>query len=1032
MIPPDAVAACADLQGVAALLRELGWDVALRPLDPGFWRRCNVAPLPDTAHLFHASRHGPIELFVAEGTAARDAVAAFTGALSSWNLLLRFVTVYRDSETGSISIFGTDGKRRLRRIDLDRTSPRAEALARAGALELRGTASSADFVTGLERAFEKESVGRKFFLRFRDDVARLSLDLARACPAEDPRALAAESLLILSRILFLCFIQEKGWLDGNRAYLSDLVRRSAKVREGMFSGVFLPLFFGCLNTPPARRDPFARKLGRVPYLNGGLFEPSAFERRHPVIGLDDAVLESILFDTFERFQFTIEEDDETGAHIDPEMLGRVFETLMAEDERAESGSFYTPREVVDVLTARAIAVRVGRDERRAGAVLARWAAEGEAEIESIASRELLVRLRSIRILDPACGSGAFLLAALHSLEGLERRICEGLGIPPPAGVRRRIVARSLHGIDLKPEAVRLCELRLWLAIASAHDGDSMEIEPLPNLDRNILQGNALIGPLDFAGGARFDLVREWSFALRAREGMLERYRVAAPAERRSLAAALRSSDRELALAMTSRAAEVARDEVDDLVRRQGSLFGGKPRRNDPRIAAIEARIEAADRERARIESGEIGFFAPDVHFAHVERDGGFDLVLGNPPWVRAPRIEPSQRKKLAERYPMFGKPMRGSAIHQGELALAFFEKSLRLAAPGGVVALLVPAKVATADYAARFRSEISRHGRLVEIRDWSERARSLFDADTFPLGVVLLKGARPATTLVVDGASGFAVPQRRLGDRAGGPWILAPAEVRSILDRLRDAGEPFATRFAPPIMGIKTGANLEFFVEPEIVNGSRWARLAGIEVPIEALCRVVRGRDVRRWSAHGSVWMLWPRPGEPWFERWRASGGPKPASLAYSRPAHFGSKVVWKDISRGMSAAAVPPETEFEGRRVALVPNQTVYCAEVPNMEQAHLAAALLNSTLAGAWLASVADRAKDSHFRYFGRTVAGLPVPQLDREAERRLAGLAGRAAAGARVEREIDLELARAFEISDREMRLLGEYLERRLGRV
>src|SRR5213075_93689 len=114
-----------------------------------------------------------------------------------------------------------------------------------------------------------------------------------------------------------------------------------------------PLFFGCLNTAAEERTASARRLGDIPYLNGGLFEPSAFERDH-AIALPNELMQGVIEDVFERFDFSTDESDAAGTHVDPEMLGKVFESLMAEDERAASGSFYTPREIVDVLASRAI------------------------------------------------------------------------------------------------------------------------------------------------------------------------------------------------------------------------------------------------------------------------------------------------------------------------------------------------------------------------------------------------------------------------------------------------------------------------------------------------------------------------------------------------------------------------------------------------------------------------------------------------------------------------------------------------------
>src|SRR5205814_10640549 len=158
-----------------------------------------------------------------------------------------------------------------------------------------------------------------------------------------------------------------------------------------------------------------------PYLNGGLFEPSSYERRHPDLELPDELMRRVITDVFERFDFSSDEHDDAGTHVDPEMLGKVFESLMAEEERAASGSFYTPREIVNVLTERAIR---------------EWVGSGTSE-------EKFERLESITILDPACGSGAFLLSALTTIERMTRE----LGGTPD---RQSIVGRARCGGALKP------------------------------------------------------------------------------------------------------------------------------------------------------------------------------------------------------------------------------------------------------------------------------------------------------------------------------------------------------------------------------------------------------------------------------------------------------------------------------------------------------------------------------------------------------------------------------------------------------
>ncbi len=1019
------------IEGIAAFLREAGYDVRLRPIEPERWEAVGVdRELARRLILSHAARHGHVDVFVGGGPREPREITLFLEAISRWNVVTKFVLIYQHFSPRRVSLYGLDSKARARRIDLDPVSPRRDALDRFAALELRDRRPG-ELERALERALERESVGRRFFLRFRDDARSLEAELLRLHPDEGSVERAAEALLILSRVLFLYFVQQKGWLDGNRSFLIDLVERSRRVREGLFTGVFLPLFFGCLNTPEGRRDPLARRFGRIPYLNGGLFERSAFERRHPVIGIDDALLERVILGTFERFQFVIEEDDETGAHIDPEMLGRVFENLMAESERLASGSFYTPKCVVDVLVRNALAARLAPPAGCGADALASFLSGDSRGLELPDPALFRRELEGLRVIDPACGSGAFLLSALQHLERLAGAAGAGDGRRDPRA-RRRILER-LYGVDLKPEAVRLCELRLWLAVAASEPAEPAAVEPLPNLDRNILQGNTLLGPLDWIGARRLDIYRAGAARLRERAALIGRFREARGRQRETLARALRDSDRALALDVLDRSLAADRDALEDLTRRQPSLFGGAARRVRTDARDLTQRIARAEEERRRIAEGEIGYFAAEVHFAEAAAAGGFDLVVGNPPWVRSSRIDPAVRRLVAERYESFGGTGGGDGIPQGELALAFFERSLALAKDQGAVSLLMPQKIVTSGYASAWRARVARAGSLLWLRDWSEEARKLFDADTFPLGVLVRKGGRGGMVRIERASSSFRIQQGRLPLSRGGPWVLADERVRAILDRMARDMPPFGERIARPVMGVKTGANGDFFVEPEIDWARAEALVEGVPIPLADLARVVRGRDVARWTASDSLWMLRPTRSSAWLPALVASRRGRPVgALAYERREHRGWKVIWKDVSRGIMAAPLAPSRSLNGVAVAVVPNQTVYCAAVRNEEEAWFAAALLNSTAAGAAALAVADRAKDFHYRYFGRTIARVPVPDIAPAARRRIASLAKSAASDRAAEAELDRVLSVAYGLSADDAEGLGRFVRERLGRI
>ncbi|HEX6085776.1 MAG TPA: N-6 DNA methylase, partial [Thermoanaerobaculia bacterium] len=885
-------------------------------------------------------------------------------------------------------------ERTLRRLDVDLEHPSAHAIDRLNLLICSGTSGDeASLPRIYDRALDRESVTREFFQRFRTAVGDVAAALHEAFPDEERDAVDAEALLILSRLLFLSFVQEKGWLNGERRFLVDRLEHEIRRGREFFAGVLLPLFFGCLNTPLHERTLAARKLGRVPYLNGGLFEPSHFEQRHPDLHLPNELMQRVLEDVFEKFDFRIDEGDAVGTHIDPEMLGRVFESLMASDERAASGSFYTPKEVVDVLTEGAIA---------------RWLGDGGVE-----------KLARITVLDPACGSGAFLLSALGIIEKLWRERTDEV----PRDLRRRIIAGSLYGVDLKPEAVRLCELRLWLAIVAGTDCEIEQVEPLPNLDRNILQGNSLLSPTDFLGDGRMDIYADWLHALRAQRDLVERYRCAPFTQRPALARLIRGNDARLASELLARTIDVSERELASVTAPQRDLFGRATPVDAERCRELQQRIAESKSMLEKVEEGRLEFFSFDVHFAPVMAAGGFDVVAGNPPWVRNSRIDARQKRMLIDRYALFRGHRDGTAFHQPDLSVAFFERAMQLANQDGVIALLMPAKILNAAYAAPLRKAAEQH--VLSIEDWSDdpRRHRWFAADTFPLGLTLAKcrtgfslsrraEARPTFITVIDDA-----------------WALLEPDAAEILTRLRTLHRPLNEMLQrKPVMGVKTGDNRSFFLDD--------ATRRAFRIPFHALCRCVRGRDLQRWSVGESRWMLWPprggwKPVPRWLEKLAAARGLTPGDfrLSFVKPEHVGIKVAWKDLSRGVAAAVLPDVVNVNDQAFPLIPNQTLYSLDAVTLDEAYALAAILNSTIAGALLVSVAERAKDAHYRYFGRTVAALPLPDLQPEWE-RLVRLSRRAHRGVDIGDEIDAVVARLYGVTEEELAVLRELLERRLG--
>jgi hypothetical protein len=864
----------------------------------------------------------------------------------------------------------------------------------------------------------RDALTRRFYRTLESVVAHMA-DAATAGANDRERRDIA--LLWLSRLLFLSFLETKGWLDGDRRFLARHFEARAGDRGGAHRRFLLPLFFGTLNTPVSRRAPAARALGAIPFLNGGLFARSAVERRHRGLHFPDEALARVFDDLLTRFRFTSREDDGawSEAAVDPEMLGKAFESLMASRDRRSSGAYYTPHALVTRVTRAALVQALSSSsggERDIECLL-----NGHAPDASAASstRE---RIERLAILDPACGSGAFLVHALEELTALLVRCGDSR---KPAAIRRALLTRSIFGVDVNPTAVWLCELRLWLAVVIEHDEDDpLHVPALPNLDRHVrvgdaLSGVALGGATIVPGGARIARLRaRYSRASGARKRTLER-----ELDRAERAHARAILDAEIARCAASRRALLG-------AWRGRDLFGARytpssAERSEGEVLRSRAR-ELRSVRHGLAHGGALPFsFA--THFPDAAARGGFDAIIGNPPWVRLHRIPASARARLRASYAVFSRAPwehgadaaragRGFAA-QIDLAALFVERSLDLLRDGAALSMLLPTKLWRSLAGGGVRRLIAERSTVIALEDWSEYPRT-FDASAYPSLLVARRGVSAPRMVTMalrrrERSLEWLVARSSLGfdhDDAA-PWLLLPPPVRTAFDRLRAAGSPLhETPHGRPVLGVKCGCNDAFLVR-------------GDEASVEpSLLRpALRGELVQRWRLDGCpesiIWThgadgrplpVVPTRARRWLERWR----PRLAARSDARGACWWSlfrtaaadsrrtRLVWADIGRVPHAAVIPAGNET-------VPLNSCYVIPCDDETDAYALAAVLNSAIAAAWLNALAEPARGGYRRYLGWTVALLPIPRDWNRARDLLAPIAARAVAGAAPD---DDELLRA----------------------
>ena len=988
--------------------------------------------LADTGDVRIVAGTGALRILLLEwprGSPLRDRIATAAARLTARapQLLWLVIGVERGGSALTLATWTADRAHpRIAALTVDR---RHVVPSDAETLCALATASEGDDVLTHTRWVEvlgRDALTRRFYRALEGVVTALADSATTRASVVDRREIA---LLWLSRLLFLSFLEMKGWLDGDRRFLARHFETSAGYAGGAHRRFLLPLFFGTLNTPVPKRAATARDFGAIPFLNGGLFARTPIERRHRDLHFPDEAVGRVFDDLLARYRFTAREDDSrwSDAAVDPEMLGKAFESLMASRARRESGAYYTPHALVSRVTRAALVEALAVPGLRRADITA--ALEGDA-LDSTTAALLRERALELTILDPACGSGAFLVHALEQITGLLVRC----GDPrQPVSIRRALLTRSIFGVDINATAVWLCELRLWLAVVIEHDeANPLRIPPLPNLDRHIRVGDALAGAAFsetamVPGGARIARLRtRYSRACGSRKRTLER----------ELDRAERAHARAVLDVRIARCAAARRGLLGAW--RGRDLFGGRyAPTSAERAEAQMLRVRARDLRAARHAMSHGGAlpFSFATHFADAASRGGFDAIVGNPPWVRLHRIPIETRRRLRATFAVFTRASwehGASAARAGhgfaaqvDLAALFVERSLELLREGAPLALLLPAKLWRALAGGGVRRLLAERATVIAVEDWSESAAA-FDAATYPSLLVVRRGreSRPAevTVAIRRRSADLAWTLRRsaltLDSDDAAPWLMLPPPARASFDRLRASGTPLhETPLGRPLLGVKCGCNEAFLVR------------RGDPLIEERMLRpVIRGESLVAWrvvdKGEAIIWTHGPDglvlPSLPpqarrWLERWRPrlaarSDARGPCWWSLFRTAAASSRrprVVWADVGKAPRATVLAAGDPS-------VPLNSCYVMTCDREEDAYALATLLNSTIAAAWLNALAEPARGGYRRYLGWTVAMLPIPTGWERARSLLAPLGVRASSRGDVPEDDMLHaVARAYRL-------------------
>ncbi len=625
-----------------------------------------------------------------------------------------------------------------------------------------------------------------------------------------------------------------------------------------------------------------------------------------------------LFHILNAYKFTVAENTpvEQEIALDPELLGRIFEELLAEynpeteaTARKATGSFYTPRAIVnymvDASLTNHLAGRLAAAHPRFKADEAIQCIERVVEwsdrLPELSARErqtLADAIYDMTVIDPACGSGAFpmgmlqkLIFVLRKLDTDHERWKERTLNDTPAAVREQtriqlesssieyiwklaLIQRVIYGIDIQPIAAQIAKLRCFIALLVDFEVDNKKenkgVPPLPNLDFKFVAANSLIRP---PGSFQVDgLALEDPFFGELAKAAESYFFVREPVQKDRLRKQIEAL---IAQKIEERERQVKgkRQHLEKAGTVKNKGVDAKAQKgHEAAKKKIEGDIEIAERDMAMWESYRnifayrsrpVQFF--DIQYFFPEIKTGFDIVIGNPPFVRQEEIKPLKPVLKSQNYECFN----GVA----DLYVYFFERGIQLLKPDGLLCFICSNKYFRSGYGEGLRRYLVERTHLRQLIDFGDA--DIFTSIAYPSILLAQKTEKPvadSATLAltwqpdadktiedfpaVFAEKAFQLPQSELKPNG---WRIEGGIVRDLLEKLRAAGKPLGQycndRF---YYGIKTGLNEAFVVD----QTTRDRLIAEHKSSAEILKPFLRGRDVKRWKADSqNLWLIFTRRG---------------------------------------------------------------------------------------------------------------------------------------------------------------------------
>ena len=660
---------------------------------------------------------------------------------------------------------------------------------------------------------------------------------------------------LLGRIVFLHFLQKKGWLgvpagkawgEGDQNFMLRLFECATEAQQEDFLDTVLePLFAKGLDADRAADDylfdtqvalPQGSKV-KVPYLNGGLFERDALDEiptKFPSQFFAD------LLNFLYQYNFTIDENDPDDAQVgvDPEMLGRIFENLL--EDNKDKGAFYTPKEIVRYMCRQSLTAYLctgisNKGEQQAiGEYVKTYDVAHLGGAASRLAQFVDERLKEVKICDPAIGSGAFPMGMLKELF-----LCRGAieNFDNAAAIKRHIICNNIYGVDIERGAVDIARLRFWLSLVVDED----EPHTLPNLDFKVMQGNSLLEQYqgaDLSCVAK-DNVQQISEgrSLVLFDSMLDVYR------------------KELRTMIVQYYSEDNHAKKQSLLARIKENVSQQLQESGINVDLSHIDLQANSH-----------FFLWHTWFGDVlnrpDGKGGFDIVIGNPPYIQL-QDNGGSLAKLYERcgYETFART--------GDIYCLFYERGWQLLKQGGHLCFITSNKWMRAGYGEKTRAFFAQKTNPMLLLDFA--GLKIFESATVDTNILLFSKSenKHKTISVVAGKqnknslsnlSDFVMRQHSVCDfSTSESWVILSPIEQSIKRKIEAVGTPLKDWDINIYRGVLTGCNEAFIITTEKRNEilANCQTEEERERTKELIRPVLRGRDIKRYGYEwADLWLI--------------------------------------------------------------------------------------------------------------------------------------------------------------------------------